>query len=42
MRLIASILEEIDRRTKKDKDLETNEYGDDDWATPSVGEKTND
>ena len=34
MRLIASILEKVVRETKKDNDLETNEYGDDDWATP--------
>ena len=34
MRLIASILDKVVRKTKKDNDLEINEYGDDDWATP--------
>ena len=34
MRLIASILDKVVRETKKDNDLEINEYGDDDWATP--------
>ena len=34
MSLIAAILDKVVRETKKDNDLETNEYGDDDWATP--------
>ena len=34
MRLIASILDKVVRETKKDNNLEINEYGDDDWATP--------